>query len=930
MGHRGWNERSVGPGVRETLGVRPSADLPTGLVTLLFSDIEGSTRLAAREPSYLDLLLQHRAILRAAFERHGGIEIGTEGDSFFVAFEHPIEGVLAAVEGQQGLAAHCWPEGSAVRVRIGVHSGEVSIVDGQYEGIEVHKAARVASAAHGEQLVLSSATRDLIAGHLPDGLALRDLGNHRLKDLPQLERLHQVDVPGLRTDFPVHSSFAGTPTNLPPEMTSFVGREVECEGVQVALADARLVTVAGPGGAGKTRLAQRIASTQMGRSSDGVWFIDLSALPPEGDVAAAITRVLGIHDELGRDRLDTLVDACGSRDLLFVLDNCEHLLDAVARVSEALLSHCLNVRLLATSREPLRLSAEHVYRIGPLTLPGPDSTAAEAVLECAAAQLFVTRARQRRHRFEVTDGNARTVASICRRLDGMPLAIELAASRVEVLEPEDLLAALDDRFRALRSGIRTASPRQQTLHGLIEWSWQLLEDPRRRILEACSVFPSTFTAESAHAVARGGSTDVWDTADDLEALVAKSLVQPQDHGRYVLLESIRDYAAEKVQQRGGEAAAELRARHRAYFLELARLAEPHLLGPERERLCGDLDVDHDNIDAAIRSSKLDGDPLSGLELLVLLRERWEARGLMPEARELLLDLLDDPRTMDDPSLRGRALADAALHLENGVDGERYRQVSAMARAAAEELGDPWLLSYALSVTGPSIEEVGDHLANAARAVEIARSVGDPFLLSMALTDHWSATGRAEAFDEARAAALELLEIDRRAGHQTRVARILTNLSDLDIRMGRLDEARLRAEEAVAIFESSADARMAPCAWHNLGLVDLLAGQTSLAREAFCRSYQMSRDAGDVGYFPVGIVGVALTYADDARRAAELYGAAESFDPSPSANAATEDQLRDAHLRRLRDALGDEELQAAMERGRSLDRADALALAFEDP
>jgi hypothetical protein len=542
-------------------------------------------------------------------------------------------------------------------------------------------------------------------------------------------------------------------------------------------------------------------------------------------------------------------------------------------------------------------------------------------------QLFVERARQHQHDFALDEQNAGAVAGVCQRLDGNALAIELAAARAALIGPERLLAALDDRFHALRSGPRTATSRQQTLRGLVEWSWQLLTDPQRELLNRCSVFPSSFTLEAACSLDPEPAADPGETADALEALVAKSLVQALDHGRFVLLETIREFAALEAQRGGKHVAAELRARHRAHFLDLARRAEPHLLGAQRAAWCTDLDAEHDNLEAAIRSSKGDGAIAPGLELLVRLREHWEARGLVPLATELLLDLLADADGAVDARLRCRALADAAWHLGNSADPGPAAEIWSEALDLAEELADPWLLCYVLSATSGMIGDPADELANAVRAVELARSLDDRFLLSGALNGRWAAEAESGAIDAAYATQLELLLVDREAGHLTRVGRTLTNLSDFDIRTGSLDLARDRAVQALAIFEELPDAVMESCAWHNLGLVDLLAGQPVDARQAIVRGYQIARDAGDIGHFPVAIIGLALTSDDDPPRAALLYGAAETFELPQGQQAMAEYGLRDAHLTRLRELLGSEGLEAALDRGRSLSRADAIALAF---
>jgi predicted ATPase/class 3 adenylate cyclase len=519
------------------LGV--SGLLPTGTVTLVLADVEGSTRLWETQPDEMTAALarfnQTLSKVIAAFGGVRPVEQG-EGDSFVAAFARASDAVACALELQRTPLA-------PIRLRIGMHTGEVQLRDeGNYAGPTINRTARLRDLAHGGQTVLSGATEDMAVDRLPAGAWLTDLGTHQLRDLPRPERVVQLCHPDLRNDFPpLRTPKSVGAHNLPLHLTSFVGRGAQMTDLEKLLVDNRLVTLTGAGGAGKTRLGVEIAARIAAEFGDGAWYVDLAPITHPGVVTVTVARALGLPDQPGRSTMDTLLRFVRDRQMLVVLDNCEHLLDASAELVVALLVAAPGLTLLATSREPIGVAGEVSWRVPSLSL------ADEAI------ELFVDRARRARPDFAVEDDNAATLAEICRRLDGMPLAIELAAARVRALSPADILEGLRDRFRLLTGGARTAVRRQQTLRASVDWSHALLTEPERVLFRQLAVFLGGFDLDAAQAVAGGGDVERYQVLDLLALLVDKSLVVAENTGgrmRYRLLEMVRQYALEKLGESG--------------------------------------------------------------------------------------------------------------------------------------------------------------------------------------------------------------------------------------------------------------------------------------------------------------------------------------------------------------------------------------------
>jgi predicted ATPase/DNA-binding SARP family transcriptional activator len=532
---------------------RPAtAELPTGVVTFLLTDVEGSTRLWERHPSAAqEAIARHDELIASAVAAHGGVLLKTkgEGDSTFSVFASASDAVACAVDAQRAMQAGPWPEQAAIRVRAALHSGEAQIRGADYFGPAVSRCARLRSIASGGQTILSEATAELVRDALPDGASLRDLGAHRLRDLTRPERVTQLCHRDLPDEFPPLRSVDAFPNNLPVQLSTFVGRRHEMAEIKVLLGGHRLVMLTGAGGAGKTRLAIEVGAEVLDAYADGVWFAALAALTDQALVAQTVAAALHLREEAGRDVIDLLAEHLREREALLILDNCEHIVAACASLAEKLLQTCPRLKILATSREALQIAGEAMWRTPSLAVPAETAPPAPVLCQYESVQLFRDRARACAPAFDVDPGNAPAVAEICRRLDGIPLAIELAAARVKTLTAVQIAERLDDRFRLVAGGSRTALPRQQTLRALIDWSYELLTDTERVVFRRLSAFAGGFPLEGAERVCAGEGVDVLDVVDLLERLADKSLVTA-DEGRFVLLETIREYGLERLREAG--------------------------------------------------------------------------------------------------------------------------------------------------------------------------------------------------------------------------------------------------------------------------------------------------------------------------------------------------------------------------------------------
>ena len=655
----------------------------TESVTFLFTDIEGSTRLWERHSDAMgDAVARHDALVRRAFETSGGRVFKSLGDSIYAAFESPIAAIAGALEAQRALTAEPWPLPQPLRVRMAVHAGECEQRDGDFFGRPLNRTARLLAIGHGGQVLVSDCVRELVEGELPERASLVPLGEHRLRDLALPERVYGLAHPELTSLFPPLRS-AGrddVPHNLPTPTTSFVGREKEIGEVETVVGRSRLVTLTGSGGCGKTRLALQAATELADGFADGVWFVELARLTDARLVPEAVATALGVGEVAGEDRQKAISAFVRERSLLLILDNCEHVLDACGRLADALLRDGPNVKVLATSREALGLSGELVYRVPSLSLPEGEFEG--DVLRFEAPRLFAERATFHRPDFVVDEGNAAALVALCRRLDGIPLAIELAAARVRALSIEQIDARLDDRFRLLTGGSRAALPRQQTLRALVDWSHSLLSDLERTALRRLGVFVGGWSLEAAEAVVAGADVETWEVLDLLASLVDKSLVQVDEGAetRYRLLETVRQYALEKLLAADDSAAT--RQTHLEFFLGLAEEAAPHLTGPNQDLWFARLKKEHDNLRAALEWSR----GLDRLRLSGALYWFWHVQKFNGEGLRRLVEALDEPAAATPSAALGKLLLGAGT-LSYWLEDGRQEAFFERGLRVAREIGD---------------------------------------------------------------------------------------------------------------------------------------------------------------------------------------------------------------------------------------------------
>jgi predicted ATPase len=657
-----------------------------------------------------------------------GHEIRTEGDSFFVVFPSPLAALRAAVAAQRALASEEWPHASPLRVRMGIHTGEGVPGGDDYLGIDVNRAARIAAVGHGGQVLISDATRGLVEHAPPEGVAIRDLGLHRLKDIEHPEHLHDLVIDGLVADFPSIRSLEVRPTNLPQLRTSFVGRQRELGEIAELLPTTRLLTLTGPGGTGKTRLALRAADDQVERFAHGVFFVDLSPLTDPTLVTTEIATALQVAEIPGRALADTLAEQLRDREMLLVLDNMEQLVEAAPTVT-SVLDAAPGVRVLATSRIPLHIQGEQEFHVRPLPLPQPeDQRDLERLTSCESVMLFVERAAAVQPGFQVTESTAPAVAEIAARLDGLPLALELAASRIKILGPGDLARRLEQRLPLLTGGARDLPERQRTLRGAIEWSHDLLEPDQRRLFARLSVFAGGWTLESAEAVC-GPDLDVL---DGLSSLVDSSLVRRRETEegdvRFRMLETIREFAAEQLAASGE--VPEIQRRHATHFRDLAEAAVPHLDGADAGIWMVRLEHEHDNVRAALDWAEREGEAETAVRIAAAMWGVWRRRGQLAESRARLERLVTLPALQARDRLRVLALGALGSIAYWQHDYERMAPLYDEALDIARELGDRRLLAEALhnaSFTPMARGEIGQGEGLAREALAEAQAVGDTVL-----------------------------------------------------------------------------------------------------------------------------------------------------------------------------------------------------------
>ena len=795
------------------------SNIPTGTVTFLFTDIEGSTLLSQRYPDAMpDLLRRHNEILTQAAQAHDGYVFRAIGDSFTAAFASAIDALNAALDAQRLLLSEAWSP-APVKVRMGIHTGTAYInEDNEYSGYTtLALCQRVMSAGHGGQVLLSSATRELVRDSLPEEMELIDLGERRLKDLLRPEHIYQLNASGLLSTFPPLKTLDAFPNNLPVQLTSFIGREREIIQVKQELNSHRLVTLTGSGGTGKTRLSLQVAADLLDQFPEGIWFVELAPLTDPDMIPQTILSTIGINEQAGRPPMELLKEYLRGKTSLIVLDNCEHLIEASANVTNVLLNAAPELKVLASSREAMGIKGELAYPVPSLSSPDiKNLPVIDKLSQYEAVRLFIDRASLVSPHFAVDKENAPFIAQICYRLDGIPLAIELAAARVKMLSVEQISMRLDDRFRLLTGGARTALPRQQTLRALIDWSYDILSEDERLLLRRLSVFSGGWSLEAAEEICAGDSIDSYDVLDLLTQLVNKSLVavieKPQTSLkplssrttlRYRMLETIRQYAREKLLQAGeGEM---IRGRHFDYYRQMAKQLIPEYFGPKEMFWLQWLDDEWDNLRTAVEWS-LETRPEACLDLVNCLGYlSLSTLNNMTDMLNWLWELTSHPADSARTATRALGLLHWAWYANTNYEKTsiRIQSMNMESISIYEELGDRNGLAHAYLGMALVTETLDDRKVYFQKALALLRETNDKVWIAFALLYFgWLI----ETQDYARkfASLEESLAIYREIGYTSGIIEALKQLGALAIRQGNFELAHLRLDEGLAILQANSD------------------------------------------------------------------------------------------------------------------------------
>jgi predicted ATPase/class 3 adenylate cyclase len=845
--------------------------------TYLFTDIEGSTRMWEENPQRMrPALARHDAIARSTVEKHRGRVVKMRGDGLHATFADPLDALRATLELQQALADRETTAGLALNVRCGLHAGVDERRDDDFYGAAVNRAARITSAAHGGQVLVSQAVAALVGDRLPGGVALRDLGSVRLRDLALPERVFQLVHADLRRDFPALRSLEATPNNLPHPLTSFVGRETELAQVKDLLARSRLLTLLGVGGIGKTRLSLQVAADVIDHFPDGVWLVELATLHDPQLVPQAVASALQVKEAAGRPVLEALLRFLSTRRLLLVLDNCEHLLQACAELARQALQAAPHLSVLGSSREPLRVAGETIYQV-------------PALAESEAASLFVDRASAAQPGFQASGDIAQAIATVCGRLDGIPLAIELAAARVRTFPVQKIAARLDDRFRLLTRGDRTALPRQQTLRALIDWSYELLTEDERAVFRRLAVFAGGFTLEAAEAVSAFGAVDNARVLDLATQLAEKSLLVAEPAAeRYRLLETVRQYARERLDE-SHEADAAC-SRHLAYYVALAEKARAGLAGPGQGEWLNRLDLERENLLAAHAwCDHAAGGSELGLKLANLVRPYWFNRGLLGLGHRVTVEAL--ARGGPAPTFaRCRALFDAGqICAFMGRYGEAQKYLE-------ESLA------------------IARHIDDKRRVAVVLQPLGMAYL----------GQGR---LDTARRYLEEAMACAEALGEPYEIAAALNALGQLCRVEGNLEGAGALHEKFLAAARALEDRELIAIGLLNLAMLAIGRGAGDGSRQLLLEALAIAEEIGSraVGQSVLEVAAGLAAARQEAKRAVRFYGAAETQAAQSGLHRDPADEVfLKPLIAKAQAALGDAAFAAAEDAGRILSYEAAIA------
>ena len=911
--------------------------LPTGTVTFLFTDIEGSTRLwETQHAAMQQALAHHDEILRDAIETNDGYVVKTTGDGAHAAFAISADAIAACLAAQRALQAHAWGQLS-IRSRMALHSGTAEQRGGDYYGPALNRAARLMEAAHGGQVLLSLATEELVRDHLPAAVALRDMGERRLKDLIRPERVFQLIVPDLQADFPPLKTLDARPNNLPAQTTPFIGREHEIRAIkeQLSIAKVRLLTLSGVGGTGKTRLALQAAADMVDEFEHGVFFVPLAALRDPALMLQTIAQAFDVREVAGRQLKEQLKDHLRGKQMLLVLDNFEQVIDAAPLLTE-LLSAAPGLKVLVTSREVLRLSGETDYPVPPLSLPDLRRLPPlNRLTQYEAVALFIERAVAVKPAFTVTNENAAAVAEICYRLDGLPLAIELAAARVRVLPPQRMLAELSHRLSFLMGGARDLPARQKTLRGAIDWSHDLLTADEQKLFRRLSVFVGGCALEAIETVCN--VEPALSVLETTESLVGKSLVkQTEAHGepRFVMLETIREYAKDRLIAAGE--AERVRERHRACYLALAEEAKPKLMGAEQAEWLRRLDQEHDNLRSALDWSLIGPSSRGGLRLCGALQRFWWTRGYLSEGRESCVRVLAKKGAQGATQERAQALKTAGVLAYQQGDYPAARALDEESLAIHRLLGDRRGIAGSLNNLGLVACDQGNF--SAARALHqeslaIMRDVVDRKGIANSVNNLGNVAFDQGDFFLSRTLYEESLAIARELGDREGIARVLGNLGNVAKHEGDLLSARALHEESLAIKRELGYRQRIASSLNSLADLDLDQGSLASAQALYREALAIGRELGERLRIAFSLEGLAAVFdlLGRAPRAARIWGAAEQLRTESGSPLPPKDRpVYDRRVAAARAALGDDAaFDRAWQEGRALTLEQAIELALEE-
>jgi predicted ATPase/class 3 adenylate cyclase len=914
-------------------------DLPTGTVTFLFTDIEGSTGLWERYPEAMsEALSRHDEILRAVIEANGGSVVKTAGDGFHAAFWSATHALEAALEAQRTLLREEWAEIGPLRVRMALHTGATEERDGDYYGPPVNRAARLLSAAHGGQVLLSSPTQELVRDTLPTGVILEDLGEKRLKDLFRPERVFQLAATDLRSEFPPLRTLEGRPNNLPLQPIPLVGRELEVSEIVERLRDeqARLLTLTGPGGTGKTRLALQAGADLLEEFDDGVFFVSLAAITDPELVPSAIAKSLGVKEGPEQSLEESLEAYLQQKRLLLILDNFEQVLEGSPLVGD-LLGSCPNLKVLATSRIPLRLYGEQEYPVPPLEVPDlVRLPPLERLTQYEAVRLFVQRARAVKPDFEVTNESAPAVAEICVRLDGLPLAIELAAARTKLLPPQALLSRLSNRLKLLKGGARNLPARQQTLRATISWSYDLLNEEEKTLFWRLSVFSGGSTLEAIEEICDPeGDIDVLEVVD---SLVEKSLLRQEERvggePRFVMLETVHEYAVERLVE-DGEAEG-IRRAHAEYYLALGEEDNAKLRGPHAAKVLERLDVEHDNMRSALQWALKTGEAELALGLGGALWWFWSVRGHYGEGRRWLEQALAmDGRTSREPMAMARAGLGALARDQGDLDRAEEAAAEGLELLAEEGTDNSGEANLHLLLTLAHVAREREDYSRAAGLFEESlawsREMGHDWGLASSVMSLATVTHEQGDLDRAIELYEESMELFKKRGDKLGLAWCLDNLGLVMYSLGDLGQAAKLTEEGVALLRELGAGADTAVALSNLGWMVLLQDDLEGAADFFEEGLSLAWESGMKPMVLPTLEGLACVAGarGEAQRAACLWGAARSLEAEGIPRDTDFLDEADARISAVRSGMGKQAWEEALADSWEMTIEEAVSYALEE-